>query len=371
MFEKRTKYPIGIDIQERQIFAVHLKACRQGVAVKSLARAEIDEKWLLDDSLAGIDALQRPLHMMAKNKALGGRRAVLHIPPQHVVSFPIRLKPGKAESLEQAIVRESAGYLPFPVEEAVIDYPSLAAVHSGDAPEYKAIMIAVHKARIEKYVGLLKRVGFVPEAIDFQVSSLIRLHRHLGNGQPGPQILCHLGMTQTLLAVVTEESILAQRHVPTGLQLLLDKIEDNLALAQGKGGAKAMLQKYGLAYQDQQQRADRGPVVQSDETSRLQRAIYQILSPQIEQLLHELHKIVGYVRSEAPTSVFENLVVYGPGILICKLDDYLASRLSIPAQLLNPLQTIKLPGDGTPVDPSEGGPFALALGLALRKVAWL
>jgi type IV pilus assembly protein PilM len=370
MFEKKTKYPIGIDIQERQIFAVQLQACRQGIAIKGLARAEIDEKWLSGDPIEGIDALQPPLKMMAKNKALRGRRAVLHVPPQHVISFPIRLKPGKAESLEQAIVRESAAYLPFPIEEAVIDYPSLESVNSDETREYKAIMIAVHSALIEKYVGLLRRVGFVPEAVDFQVSSLIRLHRHLRNGEPGLKILCHLGMTQTLLAIVSDDSILAQRHVPTGLQLLLGKITDNLALSQGKNGAKAMLQKYGLAYQDQQG-ADRGSAVQSGETSRLQRVIYQILSPQIEALLHELHKIIGYVRSEAPSTVFENIYVYGPGILIRKLDDYLARRINIPAQLLNPLQALKLPSDGMPVDPSEGGPFALAVGLAMRKVAWL
>jgi type IV pilus assembly protein PilM len=256
------------------------------------------------------------------------------------------------------------------MEEAVIDYPSLEAVNSGDAPEYKAIMIAARRALIEKYASVLRKVGIVLEAVDFQVSSLIRLHRHQRNGQPGHQILCHLGMNQTLLAIVANGSILAQRHVPNGLQLLLGKIEDNLALAQGNRSAKAMLQKYGLAYEDQQ-RADRGPAVQSDETSRLQRVIYQILSPQIEQLLHELHKIIGYVRSEAPNSVFENISVYGPGILIRKLDDYLASRLNIPAQLLNPLQTMALPNDGTPVDPAEGGPFALALGLAMRKVPWL
>ena len=370
MFEKKTKYPIAIDIQERQIFAVQLQSYGQGVAIKGLAHAEIDENWQVDDPLESLDALRRPLIKMAKNKRLGGKRAVLHVPPQQIISFPIRLKPAKAESLEQAIVRESAAYLPFPIEEAVIDYPSLASVGSGDSLEYKAIMIAVHRDLIAKYVGLLKQAGLVVEAVDFQVSSLIRLHRHLRNGASGPAILCHLGMTQTLLAIVSDDSILAQRYVPTGLQYLLGKITDNLALSFEKKNASVMLQKYGLAYRDQQH-AGREAIDQSAETNRLQRVIYQILSPQIEALLHELHKIIGYVRSEAPQTVFENIFIYGPGVLIRKLDDYLAKRLSIPTQLLNPLHTMEFSNDGIVVDPSEGGPFALAVGLAMRKVAWL
>ncbi|CAB1066038.1 hypothetical protein D1BOALGB6SA_10837 [Olavius sp. associated proteobacterium Delta 1] len=370
MFEKKTKYPIGIDIQERQIFAVQLQSYQHGIAIKGLAHAEIDENWQGDDPIESIDALQPSLKKMAKNKSFGGKRAVLHVPSQHIISFPIRLKPGRAEPLEQAIVRESAAYLPFPIEDAIIDYPSLQSVNSGDTSEYKAVMIAVHKDLIQKYVGLLKQVGFGVEAVDFQVSSLIRLHRHLYNGASGPTVLCHFGMTQTLLVIVSNDSILAQRYVPMGLQFLLDKITDNLALSQGKNNAKVMLQKYGLAYQDQQG-ANRGSIVQSSETKRLQRVIYQILSPQIEELLHELHKIIGYVRSEAPHTVFENLYVYGPGVLIHKLDDYLAKRLSIPTQLLNPLHTMETSNDGILVDPSEGGPFALAVGLAMRKVAWL
>jgi type IV pilus assembly protein PilM len=370
MFEKKTRYPIGIDIQERQIFAVQLQSSRQGNAIRGLAHAEIDENWQVDNPIASIDALRPPLKKMAKNKSFGGKKAVLHVPSQHIISFPIRLKPAKAESLEQAIVRESAAYLPFPIEEAVIDYPSLESVTSGDTTEYKAVMIAVHRDLIEKYVGILNQVGLVVEAVDSQVSSLIRLHRHFSNGASGPTILCHLGMAQTLLVIVSNDSILAQRYVPAGLQYLLGKITDNLALSLGKNNAKVMLQKYGLAYQDQQG-ADREAIDQSGETTRLQRVIYQILSPQVEELLHELHKIIGYVRSEAPHTVFENIFVYGPGVLIRKLDDYLAKRLSIPTQLLNPLHTMELSNDGIQVDPSEGGLFALAMGLAMRKVAWL
>jgi type IV pilus assembly protein PilM len=370
MFEKKTKYPIGIDIQERQIFAAQLQAYRQGIAIRALAHAEIDENWQVDDPIESIDALRPPLKKMAKNKRFGGKRVVLHVPAQHIISFPIRFKPAKAESLEQAIVRESAAYLPFPIEEAIIDYPSLEPVISDNATEYKAVMIAVHRNLIEKYVGLFKQVGFAVEAVDFQVSSLIRLHRHLCQGASGPSILCHLGMTQTLLVIASKDSILAQRYVPTGLQYLLGKITDNLALSLGKNNAQVMLQKYGLAYQDQQH-ADRGAIDQNGETNRLQRVIYQILSPQIEELLHELHKIIGYVRSEATRTVFDNIFVYGPGVLIRKLDDYLARRLSIPTQLLNPLQTMALSNDGILVDPSQGGPFALAMGLAMRKVAWL
>ncbi|CAB1083174.1 hypothetical protein JY97_02830 [Alkalispirochaeta odontotermitis] len=370
MFEKINKYPIGIDIQERQILAVQLQANRRGIAIKALAHAEIDANWQADDPAQSIDALKPPLIKIAKEKSFGGKRVVLHIPSQQLISFPIQFKAAGTEGLEEAIVQESAPYLPFPLEEAIIDYPSLETVTSGDTREYKAVMIAVHRDVVDNYVGLLKEVGLTVEAVDFQVSSLIRLHHHLAGEAPGPAILCHLGMTQTLLVIVSRDSILAQRYVPTGLQFMLGKIADNLALSQGQSNAKGMLQKYGLAYRDQSPENPAGSD-QSGETSRLQRVIYQLLSPQLEELLYELHKIIGYVRSEAPGTVFEKMYVYGPGVLIRKLDDYLAGQFNIPTQLLNPLHKMEISNDGVRVDPSEGGPLAMPVGLAMRKVAWL
>jgi len=370
MFEKINIYPIGIDIQERQILAVQLRSYRRGIAIKALAHAEIDTNWQADDPAQNIEALLPPLKKIATDKSFRGKRVVLHIPSQQLISFPIRFKTAGTETLEEAIVQESAPYLPFPLEEAIIDYPSLEPVNSDDACEYKAVMIAVHSDLVENYIGLLKRVGLAVEAVDFQVSSLIRLHHHLSSEGSGPTILCHIGMTQTLLVILSKDTILAQRYVPTGLQFMLGKIADNLVLSQGKSSAKGMLQKYGLAYQDQPP-ANPAPSDQSVETNRLHRVIYQLLSPQLEELLFELHKIIGYVRSEAPNTVFENMYVYGPGVLIRKLDDYLARRLNIPTQLRNPLHQMEISNDGILVDPAEGGPLAMAVGLAMRKVAWL
>jgi Tfp pilus assembly PilM family ATPase len=90
----------------------------------------------------------------------------------------------------------------------------------------------------------------------------------------------------------------------------------------------------------------------------------------MEELIHELHKLIGYVRSEEQNSTFENIYVYGQGTVVRDLDRYLASRLDIPTQLIDPLTKVTMANDSI-VDQSEGGPFALAMGLALRKVAWL
>jgi type IV pilus assembly protein PilM len=309
------------------------------------------------------------LQEIVKSNRFRGKKAAVHLPSHDILSFPIRFKSDRGQDLEAAILRESTKYLPFPVAEAIIDYPSVTV---GKADQYKATVIAVHRDRINTYLNVLRRAGLTVEIVDFHVSSLLRLHSHFFNITHRPDILCHIGQAQTLLAVVTADSIVAQRYVPWGLQVLLEKIAANLVLSDGPRNVKILLKNYGLSFDTDKRESSAAGLEGSDEdqTDSMRRVIHQILTPNMEELIHELHKLIGYVRSEEQNSTFENIYVYGQGIFVRDLDRYLASRLDIPIQLINPLTKLTMANDSI-IDQSEGGPFALAMGLALRKVAWL
>ena len=53
------------------------------------------------------------------------------------------------------------------------------------------------------------------------------------------------------------------------------------------------------------------------------------------------------------------------------LDGYLENRLNIPTRAINPMHEVPLSESSILPDISSGAPFALALGLAMRKVTWL
>ena len=101
------------------------------------------------------------------------------------------------------------------------------------------------------------------------------------------------------------------------------------------------------------------------------RAIYQIIIPHIEELIGEFYKMIVFLRSEERDSVFEGICIYGEGTLINHLDSYIEGRLNIPTQVKNSMTKLGLSDDGSLPDSSESAQFALALGLAMRKVRWL
>ena len=366
----KSTYPIAIDIGEEHVYAVQLKEDRKGLWVMGLAQERISEAG--EDGPDDNAALAKVLRKIAKNNQFSGKKVALHLPRKNVFSFPVGFKVESGETVEQAIVKESREYLSFPIEEAVIDYASIDPVSSGDSDEYKATIVAVRRDLLMEVILLVKKAGLDLEIVDFPVSSLIRMHDYLFNVGTTPVILCHIGHTRSLLSVVTKDRILADRNISWGTEALLKKIAANFELPNGEDKAMTFLRKYGLAHEDRSDTNTDGE--EPDKTTpmdNMHRAIYQVITPYTEQLIDELHKMLGYLRSEEMNPVFEGIHVYGQGTLIHYLDGYIETRLNIPTRMINAMEKFTSPDSSFLPCISEGAPYAPALGLAMRKVTWL
>jgi len=372
MFNLKNRYPIGIDITDQNIYAAQFQKTRQGMSIRGLFYRKLNNGQ--PHGTEPDDALVPALKEIVKNKRFRGKTVSIHLPARHIYSFPITFEIGGDETIEDAMVRESRRHLSFPLEEAVMDYPSIIDISSEKNKKFKAVIIAVHRDNIEQYIHLLKRAGLWVEAIDFNLSSLLRLHSYLYPIKDTPVILCNIGYHQSLIAIVTQNSILAQRNTPWGIQHLLNRLETNLELSGNSEQALAMLKKYGLYY-DHHISADSDVSVEEnrdkDDAMEIYRTVFQILNPYVDGLIHEFYQITGYVRSEMQSVKFEEIFMYGHASSINFLDQYLEKKLNIPTKCINPMGKLTLLDSSLLPDTAEAAPFALALGLAMRKVTWL
>jgi type IV pilus assembly protein PilM len=372
MFNLKNRYPIGIDINDENIYAAQFQKTQQGITIRGLFHRKLDDG--NTDSTEPDDALIPVLKEIAKHRRFRGKSVVIHLPARHIFSFPITFEIDAEETIEDAIVRECRRHLSFPLEEAIIDYPSIIDISSGKNKKFNAIIIAVRREQIQQYNLLLKRAGFSIEAIDFKLSSLLRLHNYLFSTKDIPLILCNIGHNQSLIAVVTKNSILAQRNTSWGIKPLLDRLETNLELSGNSEQALGILKKYGLYY-EHHIRSESGVSEEENEDQEdameIYRSVFQILAPYVDGLIHEFYQITGYVRSEMQKVKFEEIYMYGQGSLIKFLDQYIKRKFDIPTKCINPIIKLSLADNRLLPDTSEGTPFALALGLAMRKVTWL
>ncbi|MGD8891948.1 MAG: pilus assembly protein PilM [Desulfobacterales bacterium] len=372
MFNLKNRYPIGIDITDQNIYAAQFQETRQGISIRELCHLELNNGQT--HGTEPYDTLIPALKEIAKNKRFRGKTVSIHLPARLIYRFPITFEIGDGETIEDAMVRECRRNLSFPLEEAIIDYPSFIDMSSGKNKKIKAIIIAVRRDQVEEYIHLLKRAGLWVEAIDLDLSSLLRLHDYLYSMKEKTLILCNIGYHQSLIAVVSQNSILAQRHTPWGIQHLLNRLETNLELSGNREQALAMLNKYGLYYEHHIGVDGDGYVQENrdkDEAMEIYRTVFQILNPYVDGLIHEFYQITGHVRSELQSVKFEEIFIYGQAISINFMDRYLEKKLNIPTTCINPMEKLTLIDSSLLADLADGAPFSLALGLALRNVPWL
>ena len=162
---------------------------------------------------------------------------------------------------------------------------------------------------------------------------------------------------------------LAHHQVPWGIDNLLAKVIANFQPIEERSKARVLLRQHGLLYERRAEGAEAAEAEQGEDATGLRRMLYQVITPQVEELIYELHKIIGYVRAEMPAAGFEAIYLYGQAPCINYLDHYVHSRLNMRTELVNPLTTMTQSGQLNTAHFGDGAPFALALGLAMKGVA--
>ncbi len=364
MQNKGQTYPIGIDLGPGNLFAAQLESSGKGLRIREAMHRELNEG--SDGEPLSDNALPDLLTDIRKNMNFRGKRVVLRLDSPQVFSFPLQFQAEKDEDPEQAILRESSSHIPFDLGEAVIDYSCLKPLSNEEPIKYACIVVATKRDYVEHCLSTIKKTGLDVEVMEYGASSLIRLHDYLAGMPDDPVILCYLGWRQTMISFASKDRIYAERHLPWGLGICVDKLKRNLVHDDKR--ARHLLARYGLKYWI---RDKLGLEELQDLDPDTLRAVHQIIISPLEKLVHEFHRLFAYIRSEERQIQFKGTMLYGHLEVIEGLENYLADRINLPVHKITLTQHIKT-GLKCRLPESEiGSGFALALGLCLRKLPWL
>ena len=351
---------IAIDLSDQVLRAAQVSVSRGVPALAAIHELRLPGESTHDADAC--DALKTFFGQVLGNGRFKGRRVALHLPPETTVVFPVRFEPARNESVEAAMMREAAKSLPFPAEEALLDYPSLRPPAGGDNG-YEAMVVAARRSDVMRYVSLARESGGTVELVEFPPASLLRIHRYLHGETRGTILLCGVGYTRTLIVAINPDAIVAYRNAEWGVGKLIHALNHDLGLGNEDSAALYMLRDHGLAYHAGGQNGGNG----SD--ADMARPVYQLIGPLVDQLVHEVFGVMGFVRSAASSIVFEGLHLYGYGPCIRALDAYLSAGVNTAAHQEDPCARL---GNGSASQTTSCyAPFAQVAGLAMRNVSWL
>jgi type IV pilus assembly protein PilM len=172
MLRRRIKSLIGLDIGSRAIKAVELTREGHGFVMTGYGQTDV------------LSEEQRPdaILQVLRENSFHTKRVVTAVYGKSVIVRYLSMTRMPEEDLKNAIRYEADKYIPFDVEEVIMDSQALPddRVGEGAENEMRVLLVAVKRALIDDHYRLLTSLGLQPTIIDvdsFAVGNAFELAR--------------------------------------------------------------------------------------------------------------------------------------------------------------------------------------------------
>lgn len=363
---RRAKTFVGLDIGTSRIKMVELAAYPESVelvraAVEPTPPGSMSEGRIVNPG-AVADAVKRA---MAAGRFRAGD-VYAAVAGQGVVVRHAKFPKMPSEELRQAMQWEAQKYIPFPVEQAALDFTVLPT--EGDQQTTEVMLVAAKNELIESHLETMELAGLTPVAIDVQPFTMLRALRYSRTGAPdaeppgddeGVVAYVDVGAGTTDIVIAKGELVKFTRIVPIGGAAFTQAIADRLGV--GFDEAERLKIERVRLYR-------RGEGMDVDDVP-----MSEAMSEVAASLALEIRRSIDYHDMQpggASGGEVKHVILAGGGAALRGLDAYIGDELGLPTVMSDPLK-------GIPVSPriaakwnvqASSPMLAVGIGLALREV---
>jgi type IV pilus assembly protein PilM len=382
MFLSKKSPLVAIDIGSSSIKLVQLTESKEGqYELTHFGMMPLDKECVVEGTIKKPDQVAGALKNLIKAERIQSRYAVTAVAGKAVFIKKIKVPVMSEEKLSEKITQEAEQYIPFDIDEVVLDFQILGKINASkeEKPEdsvysekctstdnspqrngkqkeglneegeiMEALLVAVQREIIDERTDILLEVGLKPAIIDldlFALMNAVRLTNDLSS--MGTIALIDLGDSFTHINIIQNGVIGYTRDIPVGGRYLT-----NMLMSKFKVPFKQVLAI---------KRGNFSPDIMEEE-------VIETIVQAYKNILDEVQKYFDYF-STLSDHKLKRILLCGGGSMIRGLDDYCADYLQIPVEILNPMQGVKVNPkvfDKSLVD-EMSGLSTVALGLARRK----
>ncbi len=152
MLFNRTRRQIGLDIGSNCVKAVEMTQNGSEYLLTGYGQAELASEGSKPDAIV---QATRGFHTKSVVSAVSGKSVIVRF---------LNMPRGTEEELANRARLEADKYIPFDLDEVVLDIKPLADAGAGD--EIRVLLVAVKRSSIDEHVSLLQGVGLQPAVVD-------------------------------------------------------------------------------------------------------------------------------------------------------------------------------------------------------------
>jgi type IV pilus assembly protein PilM len=364
-FGGKSKKGIGIEITSEKVNLVQLR--RKGQSSYKLVTygsVELPEGTVEEGRILDPVALGEVIRSLLADKKIKVKKVATALPGRETVSRLIRL-PAEIPDIElreMVLNQEASLYLPFPREDADVDYQKLGTALDDDGIErIEILMVATPKEVTDSYMQALEIAQLEVDVVEISSFAVIRAMRNE---------LARFGTLAEAVAIVDIE------YEGTEITVTVDGVPQfsrtfPIGTAQIQNAQLRAMNLPPRRTTDMEMLSSTVVPVQSMDTASLAGGSETpgdaAIMRAVGDLSDELRRSIDFYTSQSPGSDVVQLLIAGPGACIGQLNEFFSQRLGIAAVAVDPLTAVGVTVDGD-IPIQERMAMSVALGLSLREV---
>jgi type IV pilus assembly protein PilM len=338
---KKQRSLIGLDIGTHCVKAVELTQHGNELVLTAYGQNDIVSEGSRADSV--IDLLQ--------GHAFRTRRVCTAVSGKSVIVRYLTMIQMSDEDLKNAIKFEADKYIPFDVDEVVLDAQRLDEGTRGSLGEneMRVLLVAVKRSLVDDHVNLVQSIGLQPQVIDVDAFALGNAYELRGLYAAGMEdddrvvALIDVGANKTNINVVRGGTSHFTREIYLG----------------GDDFTSAVSKRLGCeVHQAELLKRDPGENYE---------ALRDAVLPSIDDLGNEIHLSFDYFENQFDRAV-DDVLLSGGGAQLRLVEDTFEKIFEKRTRYWDPTENLKIDTDAVDVDAlrANASQLAIAVGLAAR-----
>ncbi|MBI3011056.1 MAG: type IV pilus assembly protein PilM [Candidatus Omnitrophica bacterium] len=348
---------VGLDMGSSSIKLVELEQAASG---PRLIKQLIQELPLSPEG----QSVDRSGWLQSALKEFDNHEVHLALSGPEVAVRRVRVPPMSMRELPEAVKWQVKDELPFPIQEAALDFRVIGEVWEKDLKQQDVVVAAVHKPFLEGLLGVVERAGgHVVSALPTPLALWACVEALLPEARHGSVVVLELGAEATHAAIVKDGHVRVVRDLAIGSAtmteaLIGETVSDTGAIPIDRSLAETFKRRYGVLMETPEGTTEEGiPLFY----------LASLLRPVLENLLTELSRFLDFYKVQMEQGGISRVLLCGGGANLRQLQPFLAEGLGLPVEVFNPL--IRIPDRVQQLEPeqiAEGGfRLAVAIGVAL------
>jgi len=326
------KKTVGIDIGNYSIKLVELEDKKTHL---ELTRCGINP--IIN---GGVKPALKDLLLLTK---LSLKRVNASLSGSSVIVRYIEMPSMKKEELKSAVKFEAERYIPFNINESVIDCMALGKSAKSATGGETVLLAAAGKRDVNNLLGILKDGGLEVNVIDIDNFAVLNSFQRLGkNNKEDTYAFLNMGAKFCNMNIVRNGCVCFTRDVLCGGMDITDRIKDTMGLSL-----------------EEAERLKRNPEKKREE-------VFNAVTSVLERLTSQIRMSFDYFESQFGKNV-EKIYISGGTSYLFDIAGFLKDNLGVDIIMWNPFENIKI-SEGVTEEAIGRFPavFAVAVGLALR-----